>query len=97
MSNLTIVNIPTELSDWIEKLFFEYNARLNVFKFLIKDNDIEQNILDKYQKEIENKYTELELAKKQVSEQFKPYDFNNSYIYNFNFDENTIIYEELKN
>lgn len=97
MSNLTIVNIPIELSDWIEKLFFEYNARLNVFKFLIKDNDIEQNILDKYQKEIENKYTELELAKKQVSEQFKPHDFNDSYIYNFNFDENTIIYEELKN
>ena len=56
------------LRAWIEKLFFEYNARLNVFKFLIKDNDIEQNILDKYQKEIENKYTELELAKKQVSE-----------------------------
>lgn len=97
MSNLTIINIPTELSDWIEKLFFEYNARLNVFKFLIKDNDIEQDILDKYQKEIENKYTELELAKKQVSEQFKPDNFIDSYIYNFNFDENTIIYEELKN
>ena len=48
------VIIPEQVSAYVERLFFEYNARLNVFKFLIKDNDIEQNILDKYQKEIEN-------------------------------------------
>ena len=72
MSNLTIVNIPTELSDWIEKLFFEYNALKDLIVYMSKDPDVREEDKDYYLEKLGTMYSKLELAKEQVVAKYAP-------------------------
>lgn len=86
-----IINITELESNYIERLFYEYNASLNILRFLMSQNDINQEYLIQYQKTSEEKYTILEIGKKEISTIYKPKEAIN-YNYTFDFNNNSIIY-----
>lgn len=84
------VNIPFEISNNIERLFFEYNARLNVCKFLMQQEDIDENIMQKYLDSVECKWVELEMLKQKTAKLYST-TFNKA-DYEFDFEEARIKY-----
>lgn len=93
------VKIEPEASDYIERLFYEYNASLNILRFLMAQDDVKEKHLKTYCDASEEKYTTLELGKKELSEAYKPGEITGEYTYMFNFDECSIEYswEESNN
>lgn len=91
--NKIIVNIPSEVNTYVQKLFYEYNAYLNILAFL--NNNCDNTIAFKdYMEDSIQKNVELELAKETISAQYKPKQIEDSvpYDYQFNFLEETITY-----
>lgn len=84
------VNIGEQDSVCVERLWYEYNAALGVLRYLMAQPDVLEKNLQLYTDNCEAKSVELELAKREVSERFKPDDAVMSY--SFNFDECTIEY-----
>lgn len=89
--NTKIVNITELESNYIERMFHEYNASLNILRFLMSQNDINEEYLLKYTKASEEKYIILEIGKKEISERYHPKEIEN-YNFTFDFDNNSIIY-----
>ena len=85
------VKIGEIASNYIEKLFYEYNASLNILRFLMSQDDVKEENLKTYCDVSEEKYTTLEIGKKEISEKYKPDGINN-YNYTFDFDNQSIIY-----
>ena len=85
------VNIGENASNYIEKLFYEYNASLNILRFLMSQDDVKPENLKIYCDTSEEKYTTLEIGKKEISGRYKPEGINN-YNYTFDFDNHSIIY-----
>lgn len=84
------IRIDYDLSVYIERLFFEYNAGLRILRYLASEESVKEEHLDKYFKETKEIEIELELAKKEISNQYKPSEeFNN---YHFDFETSEIIY-----
>lgn len=90
------VNIGEIASSYIEKLFYEYNASLNILRFLMSQDDIKSENLKMYCDASEEKYTTLEIGKKEISEAYKPEGISN-YTYTFDFDNQSIIYSWEEN
>lgn len=92
------VKISESASNYIERLFYEYNASLNILRFLMVQDDVKEENLKMYCDASEEKYTALEIGKKEISAKYKPDGINN-YNYTFDFDNHSIIYswEESKN
>ena len=88
--NKVIVNIPSEVSIYIQKLFYEYNTYLNILTHLVNECK-SKDYFDEYMKDNIQKGVELEIAKSNVSNQYKPE--GNILNYSFDFDNETIIYE----
>lgn len=85
------VKIPEKVSAYVEKLFFEYNASLSVVRYLMSQDDVKDEYIQRYLKQCEEKHIELELAKKEVTEEYAPIGFD-KYNYNFDFRDYTITY-----
>jgi len=85
------IKIDGNISTYIEKLFFEYKAVMNILRYLTSQDGVKRKYLDGYFKDAKNKYMELELAKKEVSDKYRP---QNMCIerYNFDFDNCEIVY-----
>lgn len=85
------VIIPVAVSTYVEKLFFEYNASLNIVRYLMSQDDVKDEYIQRYLKQCEEKHVELEVTKKEVTEEYAPIEFN-KYNYTFDFRNYTIIY-----
>lgn len=81
------ITIKPEESLLVEKLFFEYNASVDVLKFLATQDNISVETLKKYNDIIMEKNWELEQAKKAITSRYQPED---SKTYVFIFEENAI-------
>lgn len=90
---MKIVTIPEELSNEIQRQFLEYNGVLNIINYLSRNNDINFDVLDRYQQEAINRFTILEKLKTEITKQYTPFEF---YDYEFNFTNHSIIFEEKK-
>lgn len=89
------VSIEGALSDYIERLFFEYNKELDILTFLCSQDDIHKEYLDLYYKEAEQKGIKLELVKLQARDAYAPCPLSD--IINFYFDfENYLIIFKVK-
>ena len=88
------VKISESLSAYVERLFFEYNACVNILRYLMSQDDVKDEYIQRYSKYSEEKYTELEIAKAEVTKKYAPVEFA-KYTYTFDFDNNTIIYTEV--
>ena len=85
------VKIGESESNYIERLFYEYNASLNILRFLMSQDGVRPENLKIYCDASEEKYTTLELGKKEISKMYEPEGVNN-YNYRFDFDNQSIIY-----
>lgn len=88
------VELTHEESNWIERLWYEYNASLNILRFLMSQDTVLEKHLQKYLDSSEAKYAELEMAKSGLTKQHKPEAIGDSFDYRFDFDEHTVIYQE---
>lgn len=86
------VKISHDESIYIERLWFEYNASLNILRFLMAQEDVLEKHLQKYLDSSEAKNVELEVAKKNISELHKPAELNGVYNYRFEFDDDCLVY-----
>lgn len=85
------VIIPEQVSAYVERLFFEYNASLNILRYLMSQDDVKNEYIQRYSDSSEKKYTELEIVKESISKEYAPVEFSR-YNYHFDFENNTIIY-----
>ena len=69
-----IINITHEDSNYIERLFYEYNASLNIIAFLMSKDEVKEKHLQLYLDSSETKYTELEMAKNKMVEKYRSKD-----------------------
>lgn len=81
------VSISSEESTKVERLFFEYNASVDVLKFLMTQKSLPEENLKKYNDVIMEKNWELEQAKQEVTAKYRPKGTSN---YVFLFEENAI-------
>ena len=77
MSKTVIVKIEQELSNYIEGLQVEVNARENIVKSILTTPGCEINkaLFDEYHKEYTDFKAEYEKAKEQVQLQYMPTEF----------------------
>ena len=89
------IKIHPEDSNLIERLFFEHAALKDCVAFLMKDRDVNEELLDGYVKKVGVLYYELEKSKRLLSKKYEPMELNGkSYDYYFDFEEETITYVE---
>lgn len=89
--NFRILN---EENAFINYLFYKYNALLNILRYLLQ-YEINQEYIQEYTLETEKAYLELETAKKQISDKYKPKELQNkSYNFTFDFDNCMLTFEE---
>ena len=88
------VQLTNKESTYIERLWYEYNASLNILRFLMSQDTVLEQHLQKYLDSSEAKYAELEMAKDSVSKAHKPEGITGEYDYRFDFDEECLIYKE---
>lgn len=92
MENI-IVRIHPEDSNLIERLFFEHAAMKDCVAFLMKDDDVNQELLEKYVRNVGGMYYELEKSKRLLSKKYEPQELRGKpYEYYFNFEDETITY-----
>lgn len=87
------VKLTSEDSIYVERLWFEYNASLNILRFLMSQDDVLEKHLQKYLDSSETKYTELEMAKKEISSLYKPKEITGDFDYRFDFDDECLTYQ----
>lgn len=77
------IKISNELSVYVERLFFEYNASMRTLRYLASQDDVKQERLDKYFNEAKNIDIELELAKREISDKYRPEGCFKEYYFDF--------------
>lgn len=93
--NSVTITIDAQDCNLIERLFFEHAAMKDCVAFLMKDKDINQELLDKYVRNVGSMYYELEKAKRLLSKKYEPQELRGkSYDYYFDFENETITYVE---
>ena len=85
-----VVKISPEHSDYVEKLFFEYNALKDLIVYMSKDSDVREEDKDYYLEKLGTMYSKLELAKEQVVSKYAPDSYKT---YKFLFSECSIQFD----
>lgn len=78
------ISIPTDISNYIGQLYYEYNASINLLNYLIKMNASTELLKQKIA-ESEQKNKELEMAKELCVNTYKPTNCPKKFSYEFNF------------
>ena len=87
------VHILSEDNNLIERKFFEHSAGRDNIAFLMKDADINKELLDYYVTTVESRFYELEKTKRLLSKKYEPQELNGKpYNYSFDFEDETITY-----
>lgn len=92
------VHIIPQDNELIQRKFFEHAAGRDNIAFLMKDKDVQWDILQHYIDVVETRFTELELLKKELSKKYEPQELKGrtDYDYIFDFDNEQIIYTPHK-
>lgn len=85
-----VVKISSAHSDYVEKLFFEYNALKDLIVYMSKDSDVREEDKDYYLEKLGTMYSKLELAKEQVVSKYAPDSYKT---YKFLFPECSIQFD----
>ena len=95
MGNKFIVRIDEEDSNLVERRFYEHASMRDSVAFLMKDKDVNEELLDKLVRSVGSRYYELEKTKRLISKKYEPLELKGkSYTYSFDFEEETITYVE---
>lgn len=88
-----IVKIDSEDNNLIERRFFEHAAMRDNVAFLMKDEDVNEEILDRLVKNVGTLYYALEKTKRLLSKKYEPIELKEKpYNYAFDFEDETITY-----
>lgn len=96
MDNKIEQKIPEQLSIYIERLYFEYKANLQIIKYMINNHLDNNPIIQDYIKKAEQKNIELEIAKQEIINEYLPQNSETIYQYKFNFENSSFEYWEKK-
>lgn len=79
MEKIITVKIDEELSNYIEGLHYEVNARENIIRTILTTPDVTINkeLFDTYHKELADFKAEYEKAKEQLQLKYMPEEFKN--------------------
>jgi len=88
-----IVEIEPHESETVERLFYEYNAGKENIAFLMRDKQVNYDILQEYINVVEARYVELEMMKIGIGEKYKPLP-DKDFDFEFDFRNHSIIYTE---
>mgnify|MGYP006974633129 CR=1 FL=1 len=92
---MIVIKIDSEDSNLIERKFYEHAAGKDNIAFLMKDADVNRDLLQEYISIVEVRFFELEKLKVLMSKKYEPVELKGkSYVYTFDFENETIIYEE---
>lgn len=92
---MIVIKIYSEDSNLIERKFYEHAAGKDNIAFLMKDADVNRELLQEYISIVEVRFFELEKLKVLISKKYEPVELKGkSYVYTFDFENETIIYEE---
>lgn len=92
---MIVIKIDSEDSNLIERKFYEHAAGKDNIAFLMKDADVNRDLLQEYISIVEVRFFELEKLKVLISKKYEPVELKGkSYVYTFDFENETIIYEE---
>ena len=93
---MRIVKIDSEDCNLVERKFYEHMAGKDNIAFLMKDADVNEDILNEYIKIVEIRYYEVEKCKALISKKYLPEELSGKeYNYSFDFENETITYTEL--
>lgn len=88
------VKIYPEDSNLVERKFYEHAAGKDNIAFLMKDADVNRDLLQDYINIVEVRFFELEKIKALMSKKYEPIELKGkSYAYTFDFENESIIYE----
>ena len=88
------VKIHPEDSNLVERKFYEHAAGKDNIAFLMKDADVNCDLLQDYINIVEVRFFELEKIKTLMSKKYEPIELKGkSYAYTFDFENESIIYE----
>lgn len=88
------VQLTSKESTYVERLWYEYNASLNILRFLMSQETVLEQHLQKYLDSSEEKFAALEIAKNNITKAYKPKELTGDYDYRFDFDDECLIYQE---
>ena len=89
------VKIDQYDSNLVERKFFEHAAGRDNIAFLMRDEQVNWNVLQNYIDIVETRFYELEKCKKYLSEKYLPMELKDkAYDFAFDFDNETLIYAE---
>ena len=78
---------------YLERLYFEYMASLNILRYLTSQDGTKEEYLDRYNKSYEEKNTAFELTKQDILDKYKPEGME-EYNYFIDFDRAKVEYTE---
>jgi len=87
------VKVPQDEIRYVEQLQFEYNSEMNILTYLVKQEGVKEEYLDRHFARAKDKNMLLEVAKKEVSTKYLPQGIGEGYNYTIDFDSCTITYE----
>ena len=92
---MIVIKIDSEDSNLIERKFYEHAAGKDNIAFLMKDADVNRDLVQEYISIVEVRFFELEKLKVLMSKKYEPVELKGkSYAYTFDFENESIIYEE---
>lgn len=78
---------------YLERLYFECMATLNILRYLTSQDGTKEEYLDRYDKSYEEKNTAFELTKQDILDKYKPEGME-EYNYFIDFDRARVEYTE---
>ena len=93
--NKIIVKIAEEESREVEFLFHKYNSLMSILGYLHENGKASEEYLDKKLDELTYLHIELESKKNLYGMKYKPEQIQEAFNYSFDFNNDSIIYEEI--
>ena len=90
-----VVKVLENESREVEFLFHKYNSLMSVLSYLHENGKANEEYLDKKLDDLTYLNIELEKNKKYYGMKYKPEQIGDSFNYTFDFDNQSIIYEEV--
>ena len=90
---MTKVKISEELSNYIERLHYDYNVSMNILRYLANHVENSESKLQDFFTQTKNIGIELELAKEEVVSEYYPDISSRPHRYTFDFRNKEIVFD----
>ena len=90
-NNSKIIKIPETLRDYIEKLHYENNARMNLIKFMVESDLTDKPGFEKIYTEYIEFNTEYTIAKQELEKEYLMPEFDGKFTWSVDFKSSEVI------